>query len=77
MIELYQQGRYEEGIAIAQQVLEIRESILGDHPDTATILLGLGLGYYYIGRYSEAEPLYKRSLLIKEEQLGADHSDTA
>ena len=50
MIELYQQGRYEEGIAIAQQVLEIRESILGDHPDTATILLGLGLGYYYIGR---------------------------
>ena len=29
------------------------------------------------GRYSEAEPLYKRSLLIIEEQLGADHPDTA
>ncbi|MEB3164920.1 MAG: tetratricopeptide repeat protein, partial [Prochlorothrix sp.] len=29
------------------------------------------------GRYSEAEPLYKRSLSIREEQLGADHPDTA
>ena len=29
------------------------------------------------GRYSEAEPLYKRSLLISEQQLGADHPDTA
>ncbi|MGA1134534.1 MAG: tetratricopeptide repeat protein, partial [Prochlorotrichaceae cyanobacterium] len=75
--QLYQQGRYEEGIAIAQQVLEIRESILGDHPDTATILLGLGLGYSNMGRYSEAEPLYQRSLSIREQQLGADHPDTA
>ncbi|MGA0198926.1 MAG: tetratricopeptide repeat protein, partial [Prochlorotrichaceae cyanobacterium] len=70
--QLYQQGRYEEGIAIAQQVLEIRESILGDHPDTATILLGLGLGYSNMGRYSEAEPLYQRSLSIRAQQLGAD-----
>jgi len=28
------------------------------------------------GRYSEAEPLYKRSLLICEQQLGADHPNT-
>ena len=75
--QLYQQGRYEEGITIAQQVLEIRDSILGDHPDTATILLGLGLGYYKMGRYSEAEPLFQRSLSIWEQQLGADHPDTA
>ena len=33
--------------------------------------------YQAQGRYSEAEPLYKRSLLISEEQLGADHPDTA
>ena len=33
--------------------------------------------YYSQGRYSEAEPLYLRSLQIKEQQLGADHPSTA
>ena len=33
--------------------------------------------YYAQGRYSEAEPLYQRSLAIWEQQLGADHPDTA
>jgi tetratricopeptide (TPR) repeat protein len=30
-----------------------------------------------MGRYPEAEPLYVRSLSIREQQLGADHPDTA
>jgi tetratricopeptide (TPR) repeat protein len=30
-----------------------------------------------MGRYPEAEPLYVRSLSIGEQQLGADHPDTA
>ncbi len=30
-----------------------------------------------MGRYSEAEPLFVRSLAITEQQLGADHPDTA
>jgi len=30
-----------------------------------------------MGRYAEAEPLYQRSLAIREQQLGADHPDTA
>ena len=30
-----------------------------------------------MGRYSDAEPLYKRSLQIRETQLGADHPSTA
>ena len=77
VIQLYQQGRYEEGIAIAEQVLEIRESILGNHPDTATALNNLAELYRAMGRYSEAEPLYQRSLSIREQQLGADHPDTA
>ncbi|WP_084176509.1 tetratricopeptide repeat protein [[Limnothrix rosea] IAM M-220] len=29
-----------------------------------------------MGKYSEAEPLYRRSLSIREQQLGADHPDT-
>jgi len=33
--------------------------------------------YHSMGRYSEAEPLYRRSLAIREQQLGADHPYTA
>ena len=30
-----------------------------------------------MGRYAEAEPLYRRSLEIREKQLGPDHPDVA
>ena len=30
-----------------------------------------------MGRYAEAEPLYRRSLAIREKQLGRDHPDVA
>jgi len=30
-----------------------------------------------MGRYAAAEPLFQRSLAIREQQLGADHPDTA
>ena len=33
--------------------------------------------YQAMGRYAEAEPLYRRSLEIREKQLGADHPDVA
>ena len=33
--------------------------------------------YKSTGRYAQAEPLYVRSLAIREQQLGADHPDTA
>ena len=32
-------------------------------------------GAYAQGRYSDAEPLYKRSLSIREKALGPDHPD--
>jgi tetratricopeptide (TPR) repeat protein len=32
--------------------------------------------YDYQGRYSEAEPLYHRALVIREKVLGSDHPDT-
>lgn len=39
VIQLYQQGRYEEAIPIAKKALEIYERQLGkDHPDTAASL---------------------------------------
>ena len=58
--------------------LAIHERGLGEnHPYVATGLNNLAYLYKSQGRYSEAEPLYKRSLLISEEQLGADHPNTA
>ena len=30
-----------------------------------------------LGRYAEAEPLYKRALAIREKVLGPEHPDTA
>ena len=30
-----------------------------------------------MGRYADAEPLYRRSLEIREKQLGRDHPDVA
>lgn len=45
--------------------------------DLATSLNALAILYNAMGRYTEAEPLYVRSLAIREQELGANHPDTA
>ena len=78
VIQLYQQGKYNEAIPLAEQALAIRKKQLGDnHPDTATSLNNLALLYRLQGRYSEAEPLLKEALTISKQQLGDNHPDTA
>ncbi len=78
VIQLYQQGKYNEAIPLAEQALAIRKQQLGDnHPDTATSLNNLAALYESQGRYSEAEPLYKQALAIRKQQLGDNHPDTA
>ena len=44
-----------------------------NHPDVALSLNNLACLYGKQGRYSDAEPLYKRSLAIGDEVLGPDH----
>jgi hypothetical protein len=57
--------------------LEIRERQLGvDHPDVANSLNNLAELYRTQGRYSEAEPLYVRSVSICFQSLGQDHPHT-
>ena len=54
------------------------EKALGpDHPDVAESLNNLAVLYDDQGRYADAEPLYKRSLAIREKALGPDHPDVA
>jgi tetratricopeptide (TPR) repeat protein len=75
---LYQQGRYAEAAAVAQEALRIAEAQAGPaHPEVALNLNNLGLIYRAQGRYAEAEPLYKRALAIWEKALGPEHPDVA
>jgi tetratricopeptide (TPR) repeat protein len=43
----------------------------------ATSLNNLAALYRAQGKYAEAEPLYQRSLAIREKALGPDHPDVA
>ncbi|GCA91701.1 putative O-linked N-acetylglucosamine transferase, SPINDLY family [Microcystis aeruginosa 11-30S32] len=71
VIQLYQQGKYNEAIPLAEQALAIIKQQLGDnHPLTAQSLNNLAGLYRVQGRYSEAEPLYKEALAIRKQQLG-------
>jgi tetratricopeptide (TPR) repeat protein len=48
-----------------------------DHPNVAISLNNLAELYRAQGKYSEAEPLYKRALVIWEKVLGPDHPHIA
>jgi tetratricopeptide (TPR) repeat protein len=65
-----------KAIAAFQAAIDRREA-LPDPTPLATSLNNLAGLYKSQGRYPEAEPLYRRSLQIREQQLGADHPDTA
>jgi tetratricopeptide (TPR) repeat protein len=72
----YDDYRSEQNLAIDyfQKAIHLAST---SSPDLADSLNNLAYLYYSIGRYAEAEPLYVRSLAIREEQLGANHPDTA
>jgi len=74
----YQAGKAREAIPLAQQLVAIREKVLGpEHPETATGLNTLGSLYHYLGEYELARPLIQRALAIREKALGVEHPDTA
>ena len=76
--KLYGEGRYAEGVPLAQRVLDIRLKAAGpDSPDTAGSLNNLALLQFALGRNAEAESLYKRSLSILEKALGPNHPAVA
>src|SRR2546428_5266359 len=75
---LYDAGRYNEAMPLADHTLRIREKTLGpDHPDVAASLNNLALLYRTKGDYAQAEALHQRALRIREKTLGPDHPDVA
>jgi tetratricopeptide (TPR) repeat protein len=67
VVMLYQQGSYSEATKVAEEALTIAEKTFGlNHPAVATSLNNLAMLYEAQGKYAEAEPLYKRSMKIRE-----------
>ena len=67
VIKLYNEGRYQEAIPLAERSLAIVEKALGPEDRRVAISLNnLGLLYQATGEYSRAEPLLQRSLVIRE-----------
>ncbi len=59
-------------------MLKIRERALGpEHPDLGPLLEDLTGVCRAQGKYTEAEPLFKRALGISEEALGPEHPNVA
>ena len=67
---LYGQGKYGQAAEAFAEAVERRE-------DDATLLNEFAVALAQAARYDEAEPLYKRSLVIKEKALGPDHPSVA
>jgi CHAT domain-containing protein/Flp pilus assembly protein TadD len=76
VIRLYRAGKYAEAVPIAQQLLGLREKMLGpEHPDVAQALNNLALLFKSRGRYAEAEQFYNRTVSTLEKMFGANHPD--
>ena len=58
--KLYNEGRYDEALEVAKKALNLPETVGPDHPSTATSLNNLAEIYNIQGKYTQAEPLYKR-----------------
>jgi tetratricopeptide (TPR) repeat protein len=78
VVELYKQGKYQEAIPLAQQVLRLDQQEFGNESvETATGLNNLAEFYRLSGDYTKAEPLCSEALRIRRKILGNEALDTA
>lgn len=71
---LCQLGRRAQAIPIRQQLVTIRETVLGaDHIEVANSLNSLAELYYSLGKFPEAQPLSERIMDIYEKIFGSEH----
>ncbi|MDD3845605.1 MAG: CHAT domain-containing protein [Syntrophorhabdaceae bacterium] len=65
--QLKKEGRFQEAIPLAVRLLAVNESIHGpDDPNIAAAASNLANLYRVTGRFTEAEPLFRRALAIQE-----------
>jgi tetratricopeptide (TPR) repeat protein len=78
MMQLYGQGQYRQALAPAREIVTRTEATFGpDSTETAASLNNLAELFSRLGRFGDAEPLYRRSLAIRENILPPDHPDIA
>jgi CHAT domain-containing protein/tetratricopeptide (TPR) repeat protein len=71
VVQLYNKGRYEQAVAVAQDSVKLAEVAFGKNDSRVTTSLNnLGLLYSTLGRYGEAAPLLERALNIDLDLLG-------
>jgi CHAT domain-containing protein/Tfp pilus assembly protein PilF len=76
--QLYQQGKTQQALPLAQKALDLRKQVLGErHPDYALSLNNLAALYQAQGEYGKAEPLYRQARDIYKQVLGERHPDYA
>ncbi len=73
----YQQGNYPEAEKQFAAAVKEAEQFGPEDPRLTTTFNNLAVLYKAQGRYAEAEPLYKRSLAIREKALGPEHRKLA
>ncbi len=74
-VEAYVDGDHAEAGKQFGAAVNEAEAFGADDPRLAESLNGLAVVYREQGRYTEAEPLLKRALAIREKALGPAHSD--
>jgi CHAT domain-containing protein/Tfp pilus assembly protein PilF len=73
-LRLYNAGRYDEALPLAERAVEIRRDELGpEHLDVAQSLGILAVIYRAKGETAEAEPIQQLVLSIREKSLGPEH----
>ena len=75
--QAYEAGEYAKAQKLFESALKEAEGFGPNDPRLATSLNNLAELYRAQGKYDQAEPLYKRSLAIREKALGPDHPDVA
>ena len=73
----YNLGQLAEGRIDYRSAYQYSKEAADLQPDNPLYLNQAGNIAYTIGRYREAEPLYQRSLAIREKALGPDHPNVA
>ena len=76
-MEAYQQGQYAEAEKQFSAALKEAEKFGEQDPRVGSSLNNLAALYQVQGKYGEAEPLYRRSLAIREKALGSEHREVA
>ena len=75
---LYQQGKYSEGLPVAQEDLRVAEATFGPSDVRVALSLNnLALVFMALGKYADAEPLQRRSLAIQKKLHGPNHAEVA